>query len=90
MNSLQFGVAQAMQNLSHVLREAIVNAALSLWGIALLISVSTTVVGSEAPIGTTQFNVYCPSKLIAPELDHAYHECRNGIVRSDYDGCGIC
>jgi hypothetical protein len=44
---------------------------------------------SEAPKDMTQFNVRCPAKEIAPVLDHAYHECNNGMIRPDYDGCGV-
>lgn len=45
-------------------------------------------IGAEAPEGMKRFNVHCPAKAIAPALDHAYHECNNGMLRRGYDACG--
>lgn len=44
----------------------------------LLPAFTTSVMAAEAPATMHQFNVTCPAAKLAPALDRAYHECRNG------------
>jgi hypothetical protein len=34
----------------------------------------------KAPAGMTQFNVTCPAKRLAPEIDRAFHQCNVGYA----------
>ena len=50
--------------------------------VLLAISVLATSPASadKAPAGMTQFNVTCPAKRLAPEIDRAFHQCNVGYA----------
>ena len=47
---------------------------------------TSSLMAAEAPADMHKFNVECPAAKLAPALDRAYHECRNGYEIAD-GGC---
>ena len=51
----------------------------------LFCALSGQALASDAPIGTSRFNVECPAPTLLPQLDAAYHQCGHELAGESCD-----